>query len=130
MQSTKVYIKKNKRYIDIGVKAEDIEILRYGTHIVSVEKNGRYIKYCIEPKSNLELLATFIVKRNAIMKALEDALAMRPINRTLTPKQKKAWVAFQEAMGEDRYIVAYNSIADIFDAIVTEATKEFKGDQS
>jgi len=51
---------------------------------------------------------------------IRDCLEMRPRKRELTKKQVAAWKAFEAAMGNDRFMVEYESIAGIVDRIYNE----------
>ena len=62
-------------------------------------------------------------RQEAIRKALNNALAMRPTKRPVTERQAKAWEAFRKAMGNDGYIVEYEGVNGIIDAMIAELLK-------
>ena len=49
---------------------------------------------------------------------------MRPTKRPVTDRQAKAWEAFKIAMGNDGYIVEYESVYGIIDAMIAELLRD------
>ncbi len=118
-----LYEKRGKRYFPVREE-------RYwdswpaGFHLVwSNPTGGRATRFSIEPET-AGLEAAVCIKEDRLRKVLNDALAMRPTKRTVTERQAKAWEAFKMAMGNDGYIVEYESVNGIIDAMIAELLRD------
>jgi hypothetical protein len=61
---------------------------------------------------------------DVISRALVDASEMRPHNKTITEKQRKAWDNLAKAFGDDVYYVERPSAREITEAGVKAMSKE------
>jgi hypothetical protein len=59
------------------------------------------------------MIAAGRVAEDAISKAVVKASEMRPHNKPITEKQKKAWEALAKAFGDDRYYIEIPSAREI-----------------
>jgi hypothetical protein len=59
------------------------------------------------------MIAAGRVAEDAISKAVYKASEMRPHNKPITEKQRKAWEALAKAFGSDRYYVEIPSAREI-----------------
>ena len=117
-----LYEKRGKRYFPVREE-------RYwdswpaGFHLVYADPDGgRSFRFNINPDT-AGMQAAAQARQEAIRKALNDALAMRPTTRPVTERQAKAWEAFKRAMGNDGYIVEYEGVNGIIDAMIAELMK-------
>jgi len=113
-------------YEKVGRRYRPVREERYwdswpaGFHLVYADpKGGRSFRFSINPDT-AALHAAAREKEDALRKVLNDALAMRPTKRAVTVRQANAWRNFQEAMGNDRYAVEYESVHGIIDAMIAE----------
>jgi hypothetical protein len=94
-----------------------------GFHLVYADPDGgRSFRFHVEPEK-APFRAAAMAKEDALRKVLNDALAMRPTKRPVTERQAKAWEAFKRAMGNDGYIVEYEGVNGIIDAMIAELLK-------
>lgn len=94
-----------------------------GFHLVYADPDGgRSFRFNINPDT-AGMQAAAQARQEAIRKALNNALAMRPTKRPVTERQAKAWEAFRKAMGNDGYIVEYDGVNGIIDAMIAELLK-------
>lgn len=94
-----------------------------GFHLVYADPaGGRSFRFNINAdKSGLEAAAK--AKEDELRRVLNEALAMRPTKRPVTERQAKAWEAFRKAMGNDGFIVEYESVHGIIDRMIEVLTK-------
>lgn len=120
MQSETWYEKKGRKYVPVAEYAR-IDGWPKGFHIVYVKPGSTMCKFLIEP-DRANLLAAAIEHEDALRAIISDMLAMRPTKRPVTKKQAAAWQAFQETMGNERFIVEYASVGEIVDAVMKQLT--------
>ncbi len=117
--SETIYRKVGRRYVpcaEYEYRAHG-DMLPYGTHVTVVEPGIGITRYQIQP-DKAALVAALELKRDQILAELKKATEARPgRDIPLTPKQAKAWRAWQDACGS-LYAVEVPAIADAFDAIV------------
>lgn len=113
---TTLYEKVGKRYMAVS-EERMWDSWPHGFHLVYSYPGGRSTRFKIEPET-AALLAAAKAKEDAISKVLYEALYMRPTQRPVTEKQSKAWEAFKQAMGNDGYIVEYESVNGIIDRVI------------
>jgi hypothetical protein len=70
------------------------------------------------------LIAASRVVEDALSKAIVKASEMRPHNRPITEKQKKAWEALAKAFDNDRYYIEIPSAREIAEEGVKAMTLE------
>ena len=87
---------------------------------------GRSTRYNIEP-AYAPMIAAGRVAEDAISRAVHQASEMRPHNKPITEKQRKAWENLAKAFGSDRYYVEIPSAREIAEegvkAMAVEAEK-------
>lgn len=116
---TTFYEKRGRRYVPVS-EERWWDSWPDGFHLVySKPAGGLAVRFNINPDT-AGLLAAAKLKEDALRKVLTEALAMRPRKSPITDKQRKAWEAFQKAMGNDRYIVEYAGVNVVIDAMIAE----------
>jgi hypothetical protein len=70
------------------------------------------------------LIAASRVAEDAMSKAVVKASEMRPHNKPITEKQKKAWENLAKAFGNDRYYVEIPSAREIAEAGIKALQEE------
>ena len=97
-----------------------------GSHLIVCYPGGKSIRYNIEP-NYAAMIAAGRVAEDAISKAVVKASEMRPHNKPITEKQRKAWEALAKSFGDDRYYVEIPSAREIAEegikAMMEEADK-------
>lgn len=97
-----------------------------GNHLVSVYPGGSSRRFNITP-AYAPMIAAGRVAEDAISKAVVAASEMRPHNKPITEKQKKAWENLAKAFGDDRYYIEIPSAREIAEegvkAMAVEAEK-------
>jgi hypothetical protein len=87
---------------------------------------GQSRRFNIEP-AYAPMIAAGRVAEDAMSKAVQKASEMRPHNKPITEKQRKAWEALAKAFGDDRYYVEIPSAREIAEegikAMAEEAEK-------
>jgi hypothetical protein len=83
-----------------------------GNHLVMCYPGGTSRRFNVEP-NYAAMIAAGRVAEDAISKAVMKASEMRPHNRPITEKQKKAWEALAKSFGDDRYYVEIPSAREI-----------------
>jgi hypothetical protein len=70
------------------------------------------------------MIAAGRVAEDAISSAVVKASEMRPHNKPITEKQRKAWEALAKAFGDDRYYVEIPSAREIAEEAIKAMTLE------
>jgi hypothetical protein len=110
------YEKKGRRYVPVSeYDSEYLDSFSKGTHIVMCYPGGQSRRYNIDP-NYAAMIAAGRVAEDAISKAVVKASEMRPHNKPITEKQRKAWEALAKAFGDDRYYVEIPSAREIAEA--------------
>jgi hypothetical protein len=124
----KIYYEKvGHRYKPVSEYDSDyLDSFPKGTHIVMCYPGGKSTRYNIDP-NYAALIAAGRVAEDAISKAVVKASEMRPHNKPITEKQKKAWENLAKAFGSDRYYIEIPSAREIAEegvkAMMVEAEK-------
>jgi hypothetical protein len=118
------YEKVGRRYKPVYEYDQTImDAFPKGTHIVMCYPGGQSRRYNIEP-NYAAMIAAGRVAEDAISSAVVKASEMRPHNRPITERQKKAWEALARAFGDDRYYVEIPSAREIAEAGVKALQEE------
>ena len=118
------YIKEGRKYVPVSEYDSDLlDALPKGTHIIMSYPGGKSTRYNIEP-NYAAMIAAGRVAEDAISSAVVKASEMRPHNKPITEKQKKAWVALANAFDSDRYYVEIPSDREIAEAGVKAMQEE------
>ena len=127
MNETIFYVKKGRRYVPHSTYSNEFcDSFPKGTHIVMSYPGGRSTRYNIEP-AYAPMIAAGRVAEDAISRAVHQASEMRPHNKPITEKQRKAWENLAKAFGSDRYYIEIPSAREIAEegvkAMAVEAEK-------
>jgi hypothetical protein len=107
------YEKKGRRYVPVAEYDSDfMDSYTKGTHLVMCYPGGTSRRYNIDP-NYAAMIAAGRVAEDAISKAVVKASEMRPHNKPITEKQKKAWEALAKAFDNDRYYIEIPSAREI-----------------
>lgn len=97
-----------------------------GNHLVMCCPGGSSRRFNINP-ALAPMIAAGRYAEDAMSSALVKASEMRPHNKPITEKQKKAWEALAKSFGDDRYYVELPSAREVTEAGIkameTEANK-------
>jgi hypothetical protein len=122
----KIYYEKiGRKYVPVQEYDSDfLDAFPKGSHLVMCYPGGSSRRFNIDP-NYAAMIAAGRVAEDAISKAVVKASEMRPHNKPITEKQKKAWEALAKAFGDDRYYVEIPSAREIAEegvkAMITEA---------
>lgn len=83
-----------------------------GNHLVMCYPGGSSRRFNIEP-NYAAMIAAGRVAEDVISQAVVKASEMRPHNRPITEKQRKAWENLAKAFGDERYYVEIPSAREI-----------------
>ncbi len=110
----KIYYEKvGRRYVRVAeYDSTYMDSFPKGNHLVMCYPGGTSRRFNIDP-NYAAMIAAGRVAEDAISKAVVRASEMRPHNKPITEKQKKAWEALAKAFGNDRYYVEIPSAREI-----------------
>ena len=94
-----------------------------GNHLVMCYPGGSSRRFNIQP-DYASLIAASRVAEDAISSAIVKASEMRPHNRPITEKQKKAWDNLAKAFGDERYYIEIPSAREIAEAGIKALQEE------
>ena len=110
------YEKKGRRYVPVAEYDSDhLDSFPKGNHLVMCYPGGTSRRYNIDP-NYAAMIAAGRVAEDAISKAVQQASEMRPHNKPITEKQKKAWENLAKAFGNERYYIEIPSAREISEA--------------
>ena len=123
----KIYYEKvGRRYKPVAeYDSTYLDSFPKGNHLVMCYPGGSSRRFNIEP-NYAALIAASRVAEDAISKAVVAASEMRPHNKPITEKQKKAWENLAKAFGDDRYYIEIPSAREIAEAGVKALQEEAK----
>lgn len=123
----KVYYEKvGRKYVPVAeYDSNYMDSFPKGNHLVMCYPGGTSRRFNIQP-DYAALIAASRVAEDALSSAIVRASEMRPHNRPITEKQKKAWEALAKAFGDDRYYVEIPSAREIAEAGVKALQDEAK----
>jgi len=121
----KVYYEKvGRRYVPVAeYDSTYMDSFPKGNHLVMCYPGGSSRRFNIEP-NYAAMIAAGRIAEDVISSAVVKASEMRPHNRPITEKQKKAWEALARAFGDDRYYVEIPSAREIAEAGVKAMQEE------
>lgn len=113
----KIYYEKvGRRYKPVAeYDNELLDSFPKGNHLVMCYPGGQSRRFNINP-ALAPMIAAGRYAEDAMSKALVQASEMRPHNKPITLKQKKAWTALAEAFGDDRYYIEIPSAREVTEA--------------
>lgn len=121
----KVYYEKvGRKYVPVAEYDSDyLDSFPRGNHLVMCYPGGSSRRFNIEP-ALAPMIAAGRYAEDAMSTALVKASEMRPHNKPITEKQRKAWNALAKAFGDDRYYVELPSAREVTDAGVKAMQEE------
>jgi hypothetical protein len=124
MSKTIFYKKQGRRYIPVSeYDNEYLDSFPKGTHLVMCYPGGQSRRFNIDP-NYAAMIAAGRVAEDAISQAVVEASEMRPHNKPITEKQRKAWEALSKAFGSDRYYIEIPSAREIAEAGIKAQIEE------
>jgi hypothetical protein len=113
----KVYYEKvGRRYKPVAeYDSTYMDSFPKGSHLVMCYPGGSSRRFNIQP-NYAALIAASRVAEDAMSKAVVKASEMRPHQKPITEKQKKAWENLAKAFGNDRYYIEIPSAREIAEA--------------
>jgi hypothetical protein len=113
----KIYYEKvGRKYIPVSEYDSNLlDGFTKGNHLVMSYPGGQTRRFNIEP-ALAPMIAAGRYAEDAMSKALVRASKMRPHNKPITVKQKKAWEALARAFGDDRYYIELPSAREVTEA--------------
>jgi len=121
----KIYYEKvGRRYVPVAeYDSEYLDSFPKGNHLVMCYPGGNSRRFNIDPNF-AAMIAAGRVAEDAISAAVVKASEMRPHNKPITEKQKKAWENLAKAFGSDRYYIEIPSAREIAEAGVKAMQEE------
>jgi hypothetical protein len=113
----KIYYEKvGRRYKPVAeYDSTYLDSFPKGAHLVMCYPGGSSRRFNIDP-DYAALLAASRVAEDAMSKAIQKASEMRPHQKPITEKQKKAWENLSKAFDNDRYYIELPSAREIAEA--------------
>ena len=113
----KVYYEKvGRRYKPVAeYDSTYMDSFPKGSHLVMCYPGGSSRRFNIQP-NYAALIAASRVAEDAMSKAVVKASEMRPHQKPITEKQKKAWENLAKAFGNNRYYIEIPSAREIAEA--------------
>jgi len=132
VSETIFYVKKGRRYVPHSTYSPEFcDSFSKGAHLVQVYPGGSSRRFNITP-AYAPMIAAGRVAEDAMSRAIQKASEMRPHNKPITEKQKKAWENLAKAFGNDRYYIEIPSAREIAEegvnAMAVEAEKLLKNE--
>ena len=116
MTKTIYYEKKGRRYVPVAeYDSNFMDSYTKGNHLVMCYPGGSSRRFNIDP-NYAAMIAAGRVAEDAISEAVVAASEMRPHNKPITEKQKKAWEALAKSFDSDRYYIEIPSAREIAEA--------------
>jgi hypothetical protein len=110
------YEKKGRRYVPVAeYDSTYMDSFPKGNHLIMCYPGGSSRRFNVNP-DYAGLIAASRVMEDALSSAIVKASEMRPHNKPITEKQKKAWENLAKAFGDDRYYVEIPSAREIAEA--------------
>jgi hypothetical protein len=118
------YEKKGRRYVPVAEYDNTLmDSFPKGDHLVMCYPGGSSRRFNINP-AYAPMIAAGRVAEDAISAAVVKASEMRPHNKPITEKQKKAWENLAKAFDNDRYYIEIPSAREIAEEGVKAMTLE------
>jgi hypothetical protein len=110
------YEKIGRRYVPVSEYDSNLmDGFTNGNHLVMSYPGGQTRRFNIEP-ALAPMIAAGRFAEDAMSKAVQKASEMRPHNKPITVKQKKAWEALAKSFGDDRYYIEIPSAREVAEA--------------
>lgn len=118
------YEKVGRRYVPVAEYDNTLlDSFPKGNHLVMCYPGGSSRRFNINP-AYAPMIAAGRVAEDAISAAVVKASEMRPHNKPITEKQKKAWENLAKAFDNDRYYIEIPSAREIAEEGIKAMTIE------
>lgn len=118
------YEKVGRRYVPVSeYNNELMDSFPKGNHLVMCYPGGSSRRFNVDP-ALAPMIAAGRYAEDTMSSALVKASEMRPHNKPITEKQKKAWDALAKAFGSDRYYVELPSAREVTEAGIKAMEEE------
>jgi len=113
----KIYYERvGRRYVPVAeYDGNWMDSFHKGNHLVMVYPGGQSRRFNISP-ALAPMIAAGRYAEDAMSSAMVKASEMRPHNKPVTEKQKKAWEALAKSFGDDRYYIELPSAREVTEA--------------
>jgi hypothetical protein len=121
----KIYYEKvGRKYVPVAeYDSQYLDSFPKGNHLVMCYPGGSSRRFNIDP-NYAAMIAAGRVAEDTISQAVVKASEMRPHNKPITEKQKKAWENLAKAFGNERYYIEIPSAREIAEAGVKAMQEE------
>lgn len=121
----KIYYEKvGRRYVPVAeYDSTYMDSFPKGNHLVMCYPGGSSRRFNIDP-NYAAMIAAGRVAEDVISQAVVKASEMRPHNKPITEKQKKAWENLAKAFDNERYYIEIPSAREIAEAGVKAMQEE------
>lgn len=118
------YEKKGRKYVPVAeYDNEYMDSFPKGTHLVMCYPGGTSRRFSIDP-NYAAMIAAGRVAEDAICRAISKAAELRPKQKPITEKQKKAWENLAKEMGDELCTLHGLSVHDCAEAGVKAMQEE------
>jgi hypothetical protein len=118
------YEKVGRRYVPVAEYDNTLlDSFPKGNHLVMCYPGGSSRRFNINP-AYAPMIAAGRVAEDAISQAVVKASEMRPHNKPITEKQRKAWENLAKAFDNDRYYIEIPSAREIAEEGIKAMTIE------
>jgi hypothetical protein len=113
----KIYYEKiGRKYVPVAEYDNDfMDSFPKGNHLVMCYPGGSSRRFNIDP-NYAAMIAAGRVAEDAMSRAVVKASEMRPRNKPITEKQKKAWENLAKSFGDEVYYIELPSAREIAEA--------------
>lgn len=119
-----LYEKRGRRYVPVR-DTDAYEGLPAGYWLVIVEPGHQSIRRLVDA-DHAGFLAAARAAEQAMLEAARRASESRPHRQTLSPREKKAYQAWADIMGEQDLWLTLPAAGDIVDAALEAARQEYE----
>lgn len=112
----KLYTRQGSRFVPVH-ECRFFDALPEGAWLVIVGTGNTAIRRALNP-AYAELEAAMRTAEDAMCTAMLEASKLRPMKQKMSDKERRAWAAYKEIMGDDipRYLGEYASVQEIVQA--------------
>ena len=112
----KLYTRQGSRFVPVH-ECRFFDALPEGAWLVIVGPGNTAIRRALN-SAYAELEAAMRAAEDAMCTAMIEASKLRPMNQKMSDKERRAWAAYKEIMGDDipRYLGEYASVQEIVQA--------------
>lgn len=118
------YEKIGRRYKPVAEYDSDLfDSFTKGSHLVVCNPGIKSTRHNIIP-AHAPLIAASLTAERTMADCIVDASVMYPSKAPVTPLQQAAWLALEQAFGDEMYTILRPSARDIADATMRELRTE------